>query len=226
MRNSTLSRLPWLLLFTALLLCGGGCAPTERPTPEFKRETDPRFHAVTLPTFVKDAPEAHQAMTLKVPLILQKDNYSSGPSSLAMVMGYYDARPYAKKEVWKRSGTTFRQVLKECGNDMDGLERAARSYGFTRMNYEENASLGRIRELLDHGIAPIANVQSFHSTRENAYCSVVIAGYTPTELLLHDPTKGIYKIAQEEFLKHWRAHLCTPSKGLAVHSLFILHPRQ
>ena len=135
------------------------------PLRHFKGDSAPVQRPVTLPEFVTNAPAAHKAMTLKVPLILQKDNYSSGPTSLAMVMGYYDVLPYDKKEVWKRSGTTFKQVLRECGNDMAGLERAARSYGFSHMEFMENANLETIKSLLDQGIAPIANVRSFHSEK-------------------------------------------------------------
>ncbi|MFW5487400.1 MAG: cysteine peptidase family C39 domain-containing protein [Desulfovibrio sp.] len=214
----------FILAVMLSLLCS--CSTHEKEPPVFQRETNPQLGAVTLPDFVKNAPSAHQAMTLKVPVILQRDNYSSGPTSLAMVMGSYDVKTYHKKEVWKRSGTTFRQVLQECGNDMDGLERAARSYGFSRMKFVKDATLDDVRKLLNAGVAPIANVRSFHSSRPDAYCSVVVAGYSPTAFLLHDPTKGVYKIPPKKFLQHWQAHLCTPQKGMVERSLFILYPKE
>ncbi len=220
------ARIIWIASAISLALCLPGCAEKKSPPAAFQRDSAPVQRPVTLPEFVTNAPAAHKAMTLKVPLILQKDNYSSGPTSLAMVMGYYDVLPYDKKEVWKRSGTTFKQVLRECGNDMAGLERAARSYGFSHMEFMENANLETIKSLLDQGIAPIANVRSFHSEKPDTYASLVVAGYSPSAFLLHDPTKGIYQIPQKKFMDNWQAPLCSPNKGMAMRSLFVLYPRE
>ena len=157
---------------------------------------------------------------LDVPLVQQRDNYSCATTSLAMVMSFYDKKIYDPKEVWKASGSSSNDVLR-FGNDMFGLKKAAKAYGFTEFEFRNNISTDEIRRYIAHGVPVVVNIRDFFGNTSHA---VVVIGYDKDDLYIRDPSKSfIYRKKYQYFKDNWWANLTYP-KGRYKQSAFILFP--
>lgn len=158
---------------------------------------------------------------MKVPNISQMDDYSCATASLSMVMSYYDNKLYNNFEVWKKSGSSIHDVKNVCGNDMDGLKRAAKAYGFEKYEFVSPLSLDELKYLLSQDIPVVVNIRVSISPRR--YHAVVVTGYDDKNIYINDPSGLNYKLYTEEFLEKWVAHLCTPRRDTFVKSAFLLY---
>lgn len=176
-----------------------------------------------------DTPDNYQAnlpknAMLDVERISQYDNYSCATTSLAMVMDYYDSENVIlKQDVWNASGSSIDDVTKRCGNDMNGLERAAKEYGFENYKFASGLSIDELKYLVSNDIPVVVNIRNFFM---ESFHAVVVTGYDDENIYINDPASaggGKYSVSYEKFLKHWYASLCTPRKGKHTRSAFILY---
>lgn len=160
-----------------------------------------------------------ETVTLHVPLIWQGDNYSCATTSLAMVMSYYDKTRYIKSNVWKASGSLISDI-RQYGNDMSGLKRAAKSYGFTQYEFTM-LDTDKVKYLLSKGIPVIVNVRNFFKNSSHA---VVINGYDNEAFFIKDPAYGDLQKSYQFFNSRWFADLSSP-RGKISRSAFIVYPK-
>lgn len=191
-----------VVLFLPLLLSGcGGLSGIEVP----------EGYESTLPAKAE----------INVRIVSQCDNYSCATSSLAMVMSYYDHKMYYKQEVWDASGSRISDVRDRCGNDMNGLKRAAEKYGFTKFQFVRSMKLSELKYLISQDIPVIVNIKNFFNPKRSH--AVVVTGYDEQDMIINDPSGRSYKIDNQKFLDHWYANLCTPQKGRNNKSAFVLY---
>ncbi len=193
-----------------------------------KRERKYIFHPASIFEIPQYDPykmhvKANYSVKLNVPMILQNDNYSCATTSLAMVMSYYDNTLYNKDDVWNASGSSIEDVTQKCGNDMNGLKRAAQSFGFTQYEFVDNLNINKLKDFINRGIPPIVNIKNFFA---NFFHAVVVVGYDQEGFFINDPAwyeTSSYHIDYETFKTHWYAHLCTPTSDTYYNSAFILY---
>lgn len=207
-----------MMLVAAALAFGCAATETTGDAPAQKRSMVDRV-AQTVEGFTE------LRVRLDVPLILSRDNYSSSAAALAMVMSSYAATRLDKAEVWQATGTTYRQVLKDCGLDMAGLARAAGAYGFSRHRFRTGLSPEDLRELLRQGVPPILNIHVGPADELRSARSVVVTGFDETGFDVSDPFEGTYHLRPQELVSRWRARLCSPVPGVVGRSAFVLWPR-
>jgi ABC-type bacteriocin/lantibiotic exporter with double-glycine peptidase domain len=164
---------------------------------------------------------------LDVPLINQGDNYSCATTSLAMVMAYYDPKgyqdfKYGKQAVFDASGSSVFDITKRCGNDMEGLKRAAKHFGFHKNEFATGLSMDHVKYLVSKNIPVIINIKNFNG---KSYHAVVVVGYNQKGLYLNDPGPGKKYFKDRHAVEtNWHAHLCTPMSAEYHNSAFIVYP--
>lgn len=160
---------------------------------------------------------------MDVPMILQHDGYSCATTSLSMVMSYYNDELYDKDTVWKKSGSSIRDVTKRCGNDMYGLMRASKSFGFKKYKFVDHLTVDQVKYFIAQNIPVIVNIRNFF---QESYHAVTVVGYDKKGFFINDPAHWregtTYHIGYKTFKKHWYAHLCTPKRKKYYRSAFIL----
>ena len=163
-----------------------------------------------------------EEVRLDVPLIQQKDNFSCATTALAMVMSYYDKKIYTANEVWSASGSKSTEVRRK-GNDIYGLKKAAKKYGFTDYEFRNNLSTDDLRVYIAQGIPVVVNIRNYFSNSSHA---VVVTGYDTKNLYINDPNHmSSYRKNYQYFLENWWAHLSYP-EGKYKKSAFIIFPRK
>ncbi len=171
--------------------------------------------------FVELIPAKHKIE--KFSNIQQRDGYSCATTSLAMVMAHYDSKPYYKDEVWDASGSSIRRVTKVCGNDMEGLKRAAKHYGFNNYEFVRDLSLNELKYLISKNIPVVVNIRNFY---QSSYHAIVVIGYDKEGLYFSDPSyPSFYKKDYKTFLRQWYASLCSPKGKKQRQTAFILYPK-
>lgn len=171
--------------------------------------------------FAQNLP-AESAMPVKI--ISQYDSYSCATTSLAMVMSYHDKKEYDKFEVWDQSGSSIHRVTKVCGNDMEGLHKAAQANGFGKADFVQNASVEELKYLVSQGLPVVINIRNF---RKSSYHAVVVSGYTADDqFIISDSVGYSYKVTREKLEKHWYASLCSPRLKRASRTMFVLYPKK
>ncbi|MDV7104595.1 C39 family peptidase [Vibrio sp. TH_r3] len=165
-----------------------------------------------------------ESATLDVNRIGQYDSYSCATTSLAMVISYYDKNKVIRKQdVWDASKSSVYDVTQRCGNDMNGLERAAEAYGYTSYEFVNGLSIDELKYFVSNDTPVVVNIRNFFMESSHA---VVVTGYDNENIYITDPARaggGKYSVSYEKFLKHWYAYLCTPRRGKYKRSAFILY---
>lgn len=195
------------LLSVLLLVCLSGCTSV-------KNTTFPDNYANNLPENVR-WPVKH---------IPQNDNYSCAVTALTIVMSYYDETMYSKSEVFKASGASPQQ-LRNRGNDMGSLKRAAEEYGFDNYEFVIGMTLDELKYLVSKNLPVIVNIRNWDSKYSHA---VVISGYDENGVYITDSGRQfnpIYHKSYKDFLRNWTARLSVPD-GRYLHSAFILYPKK
>ncbi|MFH1308204.1 MAG: C39 family peptidase [archaeon] len=122
----------------------------------------------------------------------QINNWSCGPSSLKIVLDYYDDKRYV------------RSLIKKTGCNLSGTYHKGFRKALKRMGYDfyekENAKITDIEEFIQKGIPIIVDYQAYHG----GHFSVVI-GYDKNRFLLSDPAydKKYKWVKKSDFLKRW-----------------------
>lgn len=177
----------------------------------------------TLPdNFVESLPVQHKIKDF--PNIRQRDGYSCATTALSMVMSYYDEKSYNKSEVWNASGSNVHRVKNVCGNDMNGLKRAAQHYGFDNYEFIRGLSLDELKYMISQDIPVIVNIRNFN---QESYHAVVVIGYDQEGLYFSDSAgySAFYKKDYKTFLNKWYASLCSPKGSKQRHTAFIVYPK-
>ena len=164
-----------------------------------------------------------ESAKITIPHIKQYDSYSCATTSLAMVMSYHDQKTYRKSEVWKASKSNIDMVKNVCGNDMHGLKKAAKHYGFTDYEFAIGVNIDALKYLISRNIPVIVNIRNFY---KQSYHAVVVTGYDETGVFISDPAsnQSSYKKNFSTFMAHWYANLCSP-RGQYRKSAFIVYPK-
>jgi uncharacterized protein YvpB len=163
-----------------------------------------------------------KSANMDVERIGQYDNYSCATTSLAMVFSYYEKdKVFLKQEVWDASESSIVDVTKRCGNDMNGLERAANKYGYTNYKFVSGLTIDELKYFISNDIPIVVNIRNFS---QESYHAVVVTGYDEGSIFINDPVgASSYQVSYEKFMKHWYAELCSPRKGKHMRSAFILY---
>lgn len=159
---------------------------------------------------------------LNVPYISQNDVKSCATTSIAMIISYYENLniPLDKETVWKISGLN-ENMIRNYGNDMEGLKRIADHYGF-KSKYIKHMEIADIESFLFKGIPVMLNVGK---GRHNH--ALLIVGYDKNKetFYINDPSNSQNKTLEYSYLTtHWYARLSSP-KGLSHQSGFIIYPK-
>jgi len=161
---------------------------------------------------------------LDVDRIYQNDNYSCATTSLAMLMNYQDGKDitYDKNIVWDKSGSTINSVRKE-GNDINGLNRIADTYGFENYEFIQGLSIDELKYLITQDIPVLINIRNYYSRGSHA---VVVIGYDEKGFFINDPSNRWhadgYHIDMATFKTKWWANLSFP-RGKAYNSAFVVY---
>ena len=180
------------------------------------------FGCITNNSRIQGYDNIPEKMTLDTPLIQQKYNYSCATTALAMVMSYHDKKIYDANEIWNASESDGPEVRRK-GNDMHGLKKAAKKYGFTDYEFRNNLSTDDLRTYIAQGIPVIVNIRNYFGNSSHA---VVVTGYDEKYLYINDPNiSSKYKKNYQQFTENWWANLSSP-EGKYKKSAFIVFPKK
>lgn len=131
---------------------------------------------------------------LPVPYFKQDTNYTCGPTSLQMVLAYYD---------FKDSEKNLAELLntnKDTGTRRVDMHKLATELGF-HCYVNDNAALPEIDFLLQLKVPPIVR---FIEPDNNEDHYGVIIGMTDDDVVIHDPWNGpSCHFSKEDFQKRW-----------------------
>lgn len=157
--------------------------------------------------------------------ILQRDDYSCAPTSVAMAISYFEKTTLDKNEVWKISQSSISKV-QTYGNDMEGLTRIAKHYGY-ESQFLEGLSIDDLEELLSKGIPVVINL--LRPNGKNIAHAVLVVGFDRKKqtLFINDPARSVVgkSITYKKLNELWSAHLSRPNRW-AFRSGFIVYPKK
>lgn len=163
---------------------------------------------------------AKESVRLDVPQMRQYNSYSCAGHSLTMVMSYFDQELHDPMEVWDKTGSSS-SVVMSLGNDMSGLRKAAKSYGFENVEFVQGMNLEELKYLLNQGKPVVINVRNFYGNSSHA---VVVTGYDSESIYFNDPANGRVSLSYDDFKSKWWANMSIP-RGRISKSAFIVHPK-
>lgn len=172
-----------------------------------------------------DVNSAPAAVGMAVPFIGQYDDYSCATTSVAMAISHF--RPgeplLDKDQVWDLSGTAKFTVLRE-GNDMAGLERIAKHYGF-KSEYLASTNIPTLEYLLSKGALVVLNIQRSRTGRGSH--ALLATGYDKTKrtIFVNDPAGRESAFGYDELNARWSANLSEP-RGPSTKSVFVIYPEK
>lgn len=155
--------------------------------------------------------------------IPQDDHKSCATTALAMAISHYegfDKRPLDKEMIWKMSETDENDVL-NYGNDMNGLERISKHYGY-KSKYAENLNFYDLEFLLSKGILVVVNIKA--KKTGSATHAVLLTGYDRIKkaFYINDPAKADNnEMSYADLDSRWSANLSYPA-GMSTRSGFII----
>lgn len=149
--------------------------------------------------------EAEKSMSgkvLDVPDVRQKDEFDCGAAALKAALDYYQVKPSRSEEEMVRAlgsdedhGTLPKAILREAKDAGLGVEESS------------GMSLAELTQQIDNGNLVICPVQAYGTDDEERHREsghyVVVCGYTPTDIILHDPSAGRQSQPRREFLTCW-----------------------
>lgn len=134
-------------------------------------------------------------MELTVPFVPQDSDYGCGPSSIEMLLRFWNSVIPPPEEIERRAGTT-----PEYGTSRRGMRQALRSFGF-RVEARSGCTLEDVRYTLHSGIPAIVN---YHVSSADVGHYGVLVGIEARSIILHDPWDGpSIRMALDVFLGHW-----------------------
>ena len=170
--------------------------------------------------------KAENEVKLDVVYIAQNDKKSCATTSVAMAISYYEQlkdAPLNKDKVWNISGTD-EAMIKQYGNDMDGLKRIADHYGY-KSKYLEYMEVSDVERFLSDGIPVMLNI--LFSKQSSVTHAILVVGYNKNRRIfyINDPANDQNKIVEYSDLEsRWSAHLSSP-RGMSHRSGFIVYPK-
>ncbi len=166
-------------------------------------------------------------VSMNVVHIAQNDNVSCATTSVAMAISYYEGEnrdPLDKEIVWEISGTSENDVL-NYGNDMKGLARIAKYFGY-RCEYADHLTFFDLEYLLSRNILVVVNIRA--ADKGTASHAVLLTGYDIDREVFYenDPATNEYYASMrfQKLEKRWTANLSSP-RGLSKRSGFIIYPK-
>lgn len=152
-------------------------------------------------------------MRISIPHQMQPDNFSCGPTCLAMVMDFF-GKSYERDALVELCKTKPGR-----GTENHALVFAIVSQGLCAHTYQ-NASLDDIRTHLHHKAAIIVNY--FNPVSRVGHFAVV-QGVDDNHVYLSDPKNGDgYHLEHDMFISHWHNH----TKTLDAWMVMIAEPHE
>jgi hypothetical protein len=163
---------------------------------------------------------------INVVYIPQNDHKSCATTSVAMAISHYeglDNQPLDKEIIWKMSGTDEDTAI-NYGNDMAGLERIAKHYGY-KSEYADNLTFYDLEFLLSKGILVVVNIKE--KKPGSAFHAVLLTGYDRVKksFYIEDPANASnQEMSYGDLAFRWIAYLSYP-RGMSYRSGFIIYPK-
>lgn len=182
---------------------------------------------LTEPLFAAQQATIPERVRFKVAYIPQNDSKSCATTSVAMAISYYKHlkdKPLDKETVWQISNSDENMIYRY-GNDMKGLERIVKYYGY-RGKYVDYMKLGDLEGMLAKGILVVLNIKV--QADSSATHAVLVTGYDKSKKILYinDPAhSGNKSIKYSDLKARWAAHLSFP-RGMSYRSGFIIYPKR
>ena len=146
-------------------------------------------------------------MRIPIPHQMQPDNYSCGPTCLAMVLDFF-GKDYERDDLLELCDTQPKK-----GTDNKALVAAAHAHGLCA-HESENASLLNLKQHLHEKAAVIVN---YFNPRSNVGHFAVVQGLDDTHVYLSDPKNGDgYSLHHDMFLSLWHNHTKTLEAWMVV----------
>lgn len=163
---------------------------------------------------------------INVVYISQNDKKSCATTSLAMAISHYeglDKKPLDKEMIWKMSETDEDTVLKY-GNDMKGLERITKHYGY-KSKFIDNLTFNELECLLSKSVLIIVNIKA--NKTGSATHAILLTGFDKVKKIfyINDPANEDNKeMSYDDLDSIWSANLSNPP-GMSYRSGFIIYPK-